>query len=73
MHCRLEVSSTENNNNVKLFLGNHVQLNDYVPISAIESVQIGDDVLMASQYIFRIIVMKVIRATKMILYLILRL
>ena len=43
--CRLEVFSTKEK---KLFFGNDVQINDYVHISVMSSVSIGDNVLMAS-------------------------
>lgn len=43
--CRLEVFSTKEK---KLFFGNDVQINDYVHISAMSNVIIGDNVLMAS-------------------------
>lgn len=42
---RLEVFSTKEK---KLFFGNDVQINDYVHISVMSSVSIGDNVLMAS-------------------------
>ena len=42
--CRLEVFSTKEK---KLFFGNDVQINDYVHISVMSSVSIGDNVLMA--------------------------
>ena len=43
--CRLEVFSTKEK---KLFFGNDVKINDYVHISVMSSVSIGDNVLMAS-------------------------
>ena len=44
--CRLETFS--NTNRIMLKFGANVQLNDYVHISAMEYVEIGDNVLMAS-------------------------
>lgn len=44
--CRFEAYS--NDSTKKLFFGSDIQVNDYVHISAMESVQIGDGVLMAS-------------------------
>lgn len=46
--CRLEAFIADGNKSKKIYLGNRIQLNDYVHISAIRSVIIGDDVLMAS-------------------------
>ena len=46
--CRIEAFVSDGNNRKKLYLGNRIQLNDYVHISAIESVTIGNDVLIAS-------------------------
>lgn len=43
--CRFEVFSTKEK---KLFFGNDVQLNDYVHISVMSRIDIGDNVLMAS-------------------------
>ena len=43
--CRLKVFSKKEK---KLFFGNDVQINDYVHISVMSSVSIGDNVLMAS-------------------------
>lgn len=48
IHCRLEAYASHGNESTKLQIGNNVQLNDYVHISAMNSVSIGDDVLMAS-------------------------
>ena len=45
--CRIEAYSTTNN--VILTIGNDVQLNDYVHITAMEKVTIGDNVLIASK------------------------
>ena len=36
----------------KLFFGNDVQINDYVHISVMSSVSIGDNVLMASHSLY---------------------
>ncbi|MBQ4279787.1 MAG: acetyltransferase [Rikenellaceae bacterium] len=44
--CRIEAFSDRPCK--KIVFGNHVQLNDYVHISALESVRIGDHVLIAS-------------------------
>ena len=46
--CRLEAFIADENSNVKLLLGDNIQLNDYVHISALNHVEIGDDVLIAS-------------------------
>jgi len=49
--CRIEAFRTVDDRKIrgkKIRIGNRVQLNDYVHISAIESVSIGDDVLIAS-------------------------
>lgn len=46
--CRLEAFIADGDKSIKLKLGNNIQINDYVHISAIKSVSIGDDVLMAS-------------------------
>lgn len=48
INCRIEAFSTVNNREIKLYCGDRVQLNDNVHISAIESVKIGNDVLIAS-------------------------
>lgn len=45
--CRLEAYGVDNE--VLLQIGNNVQLNDYVHITAMSKVTIGDDVLMASK------------------------
>lgn len=45
--CRLE--AYPKNNNKVLFMGKNVQINDYVHITAMEHVFIGDNVLMASK------------------------
>lgn len=47
--CRLEAFITgQSNQQSKLIFGDRVQLNDYVHLSAIDSIRIGNDVLMAS-------------------------
>jgi lipopolysaccharide O-acetyltransferase len=46
--CRLEAFEADGDKSIKLRMGKRVQLNDYVHISAIHSVNIGNDVLMAS-------------------------
>ena len=46
--CRLEAFSTNTNINKKIIFHKNVQINDYVHISAMERVTIGDNVLMAS-------------------------
>ena len=46
--CRIEALLTETNNGKKIVFGSNVQINDYVHISALNHVTIGDDVLMAS-------------------------
>lgn len=45
--CRLE--AYPKNNNKVLFIGKNVQINDYVHITAMENVFVGDNVLMASK------------------------
>lgn len=47
--CRLECFPTEPTDNILLKFGDNVQLNDYVHITAAKSVEIGDNVLMASK------------------------
>lgn len=47
-NCRIEAFKTGDDAKKKIIFGERVQLNDYVHISAIESVKIGDDVLIAS-------------------------
>lgn len=47
--CRIECGGELMGNKIKLFIGNNVQLNDYVHISAWESVTIGNNVLLASK------------------------
>ncbi len=46
--CRIEAFSTNGNRDKKIIFGNNVQINDYVHISAMEKVIIGDNTLMAS-------------------------
>jgi len=46
---RLDAFSNENNKAKLLMIGDRVQINDYVHIGAIQSVVIGDDVLIASR------------------------
>lgn len=46
--CRIEAFTADGNKDKKLFLGDRIQINDYVHISCIHSVKIGDDVLIAS-------------------------
>jgi acetyltransferase-like isoleucine patch superfamily enzyme len=45
--CRLE--AYPGNNAVSMFLGDNIQMNDYVHITAMQSVTIGNNVLMASK------------------------
>jgi acetyltransferase-like isoleucine patch superfamily enzyme len=47
--CRLEVGKDIYNKDSKLVIGNNVQINDYVHISAWENVTIGNNVLIASK------------------------
>ncbi|PTS95971.1 acetyltransferase [Pedobacter sp. HMWF019] len=47
--CRLEVEDYEDKRITKLFIGENVQLNDSVHITAMEKVIIGNNVLMASK------------------------
>ena len=46
--CRVEAFIADGNKGCKIKLGDRIQLNDYVHISAISNVYIGNDVLMAS-------------------------
>ena len=46
--CRLEAFAVNDDKHKRIVFGNNVQINDYVHISAIEKVDIGDNVLMAS-------------------------
>lgn len=45
-HCRLESYSNEGKS---LFFGNNIQINDFVHISSLRSVEIGNNVLIASK------------------------
>lgn len=45
---RIEAFIGDNNKQHKLFFGDRIQINDYVHISAVYKVSIGDDVLIAS-------------------------
>lgn len=47
-YCRLEVYQKEKNKEPRLYIGDNVQLNDFVHITVMESVKIGNNVLMAS-------------------------
>lgn len=47
-HCRIEAFLSGDDRRIKIKFGNRVQLNDYVHISSLYSVEIGDDVLVAS-------------------------
>jgi acetyltransferase-like isoleucine patch superfamily enzyme len=48
--CRIDAfESKVNNNKVKINFGDNVQINDYVHIGAVESVSIGNNVLIASK------------------------
>lgn len=46
--CRIEAFVSDGNKGKKIILGNKIQINDYVHISALESITIGNDVLIAS-------------------------
>lgn len=46
--CRIEAFIADGNNNSKIHFGDRIQLNDYVHISSVKSITIGDDVLIAS-------------------------
>lgn len=46
--CRIEAFRTGDDEKKKIRFGHRVQINDYVHISALDSVTIGDDVLVAS-------------------------
>lgn len=46
--CRIEAFIADGNSNSKIHFGDSIQLNDYVHISSVKSVTIGDDVLIAS-------------------------
>lgn len=46
--CRLEAFRMNDDRHKRIIFGNNIQMNDYVHISAIEKVEIGSNVLMAS-------------------------
>ncbi len=46
--CRFEVFPKDDDARVRLKLGDNIQINDYVHLSAVESVEIGDNCLFAS-------------------------
>lgn len=46
--CRFESYPMDNDPRVRLKLGDNIQMNDYVHISAVDSVEIGDNCLLAS-------------------------
>lgn len=46
--CRFEVFPADNNPRKRLILGNNIQMNDFVHICALDSVEIGDGCLFAS-------------------------
>lgn len=46
--CRIEAFIADGNKGKKIFFGDRIQLNDHVHISALQSVTIGDDTLIAS-------------------------
>ncbi len=46
--CRIEAFSQDGDKSIKLFLGKNVQINDYVHLCALQSVRIGNQVLLAS-------------------------
>lgn len=47
-YCRFEVYPKDSDNRKRIIFGNNIQLNDFVHISAIDRVVIGDNCLMAS-------------------------
>lgn len=47
-HCRLEAFIADGDKSEKIFLGDDIQFNDYVHISALKQIIIGNNVLMAS-------------------------
>lgn len=47
--CRIEAYQKENSNEKVIHIGKNVQINDYVHITAMNKVVIGDNVLMASK------------------------
>ncbi len=46
--CRIEAFIADGNNDKKIFFGDYIQMNDYVHISALQSVTIGSNTLIAS-------------------------
>lgn len=48
INCRFEAFVADGNKSKKIFLGNDIQINDSVHISALNSVTIGNNVLIAS-------------------------
>lgn len=46
--CRFEVNRLEDDNRKRIIFGDNIQVNDFVHISAMERVEIGDGCLMAS-------------------------
>lgn len=48
VNCRIEAFIVDGDRNEKISIADNVQLNDYVHISAVKSVKIGNNVLMAS-------------------------
>ena len=47
-YCRFEVFPNDNDTRKRLIFGNNIQLNDFVHISAVDHVEIGDGCLFAS-------------------------
>lgn len=47
--CRLEAYPLDESSNKCLTLGNNIEMNDYVHITAVKEVRIGNDVLLASK------------------------
>lgn len=47
-YCRFEVFPNDNNTRKRLIFGDNIQLNDFVHISAVDHVEIGDGCLFAS-------------------------
>ncbi|MCH5239334.1 MAG: acetyltransferase [Muribaculaceae bacterium] len=47
-YCRLEAFISDGDKSVKIRLGNNIQINDFVHISALTNITIGNDVLIAS-------------------------
>ncbi|WP_223440534.1 acetyltransferase [Polaribacter litorisediminis] len=47
--CRIEAFPLNKKNGICLTIGKNVEINDYVHIAAVQSVHIGDNVLMASK------------------------